>query len=186
MGIIKEEFDMYSDNCNVSEVYDLIKSGFRGLRYVMREDLKKHWKQMTKQEQYTAARSLALLNHIAKKPEKYFARKYTQAAWNMRAKEYANQAGLRECLGAFYIVQDPVGIVYYDVSNGLCKYVSCLRTLYNFSREVQDWEYSRTSSSACCANIYAENIVDFEKKISAKVSKVKPGLIKRKLLQLCR
>ena len=135
------------------QVRGIVKEGFWDLRCIIRQNVKKQWKKMTKSEQYAAARSLALLNHVAKKPEMYFAPEYTSAQWEARAKEYAKKEGWQDWVLAYYVVEDPTGIVYGDVLKG-----------------VPDWAYSRAfSGQNASANEKrnAKKVIEFRNQIKA-------------------
>ena len=90
------------------QVRGIVKEGFWDLRCIIRQNVKKQWKKMTKSEQYAAARSLALLNHVAKKPEMYFAPEYTSAQWEARAKEYAKKMPQYPCDGYIKELDDKI------------------------------------------------------------------------------
>lgn len=152
------------------QVRGIVKEGFWDLRCIIRQNVKKQWKKMTKSEQYAAARSLALLNHVAKKPEMYFAPEYTSAQWEARAKEYAKKEGWQDWVLAYYVVEDPTGIVYGDVLKGVAGDASDLNLLYNFSGDVQAWEYSRAfSGQIASANEKrnAKKVIEFRNQIKA-------------------
>ena len=180
---------MIKKNYTEQQVRDVIKAALTDLRLLMREEVKLVWKKLNKQAQYKMARSLATLNHVAKNPELYFSREYTEQAWFARAREYATKTGMQDWRGAFYIVQDPTGQVYDVVSNGLFPRVKWLNELYHFGHMIQNWEYKHTSKSnsdLCTAGIEAENIMRCAQKYKRLADEKRANPVKRKMMELCR
>lgn len=148
-----------------AEIYAAIKSGFENLRLLAREDLKKRWKVMEVSQKYDAGRSLVVMGDVAKNPENYFSRAKTQEAWIGRAEAYANEKNLDSMEYAYYIVQNPQGIVSNAAKNAM---QARLNGEYAcFCDDVQQWEYDRTSPKGayrCLAKVSAERIVNKAKK----------------------
>ena len=144
------------------EVRSAIKSGLKSLTDLARVRIKPFWKNMDLKERCAVARSLVYMEHVAKNPDAYFSRESTEAAWNQRAMEYAQQKKLHDLSSAYYIVQDPTGIVWHKAlgvffdGNG--------RDYYNFCKSVQQWMYDTRSDT------YATEIVENAKKYKSQLA----------------
>lgn len=141
----------YSDK----EVRNAIMGGFKALTDLARVRVKAEWKNMKLQEQCAAARSFVFMEQVAKNPDAYFSRSATEAAWRKRALDYAKLKKLHDLKSAYYIVQDPTGIVLNNI-----KYVffDGNGAVYNrFCNAVQQWMYDEHSDT------YAKEIIDMAK-----------------------
>ena len=144
------------------EVRSAIKSGLKSLTDLARVRLKTRWKNMELKERCDAARSLVYMEQVAKNPDAYFSREATEAAWHQRAAEYAQQKKMNDLSSAYYIVQDPTGIVWYKAipaffdGNGAA--------YHNFCKSVQQWMYDTRS------NTYATEIVENAKKYKSELA----------------
>ena len=144
------------------EVRSAIKSGLISLTDLARVRIKPFWKNMNLQQRCDAARSLVYMEQVAKNPDAYFSRESTEAAWNQRAMEYAQQKKLHDLSSAYYIVQYPTGIVWHKAlgvffdGNG--------RDYYNFCKSVQQWMYDTRSTT------YATEIVENAKKYKSQLA----------------
>ena len=144
------------------EVREAIKVGLKSLTDLARVRLKTRWKNMELKERCDAARSLVYMEQVAKNPDAHFSRESTEKAWIERAREYAQQKKLHDLSSAYYIVQDPTGIVWYKAipaffdGNG--------RDYYNFCKSVQQWMYDGHSDT------YATEIVENAKKYKSELA----------------
>ena len=144
------------------EVRSAIKVGLKSLAGLARVRLKTRWKAMNLKERCDAARSLVFMEQVAKNPDAYFSRESTEKAWIERALEYAHLNDLKDVNSAYYIVQDPTGIVwnkamgvFFD-GNGA--------EYYRFCRAVQQWMYDGHSDT------YSKEIVENAKKYKSKLA----------------
>lgn len=126
-----------------NKVYDAVKAAFRNLHVLVREELKKHWKTMNRESRYAAGRALVFMAEVEKNPAAYFSRVGTEKDWVSRAKQFATQRGVDDIADAFYIVQDPKGVVWNHAMAALRGDLA--GEYYRFCADVQDWEYKRTS-----------------------------------------
>ncbi|MBR4891681.1 MAG: hypothetical protein IKZ34_00675 [Alphaproteobacteria bacterium] len=139
-----------------------IEQGFKCLTDLARVRLKTRWKAMNLKERCDAARSLVFMEQVAKNPDAHFSRESTEKAWIERAKEYAQQKKLHDLSSAYYIVQDPTGIVWNKATgvffdgNGA--------EYYRFCRAVQQWMYDGHSDT------YATEIVENAKKYKSELA----------------
>lgn len=143
------------------EVRSAIKVGLKSLAGLARVRLKTRWKAMNLKERCDAARSLVFMEQVAKNPDAHFSRESTEKAWIERAREYADAKGLKDFSSAYYIVQDPTGIVWNKATgvffdgNGA--------EYYRFCRAVQQWMYDGHSDT------YSKEIVENAKKYKSKL-----------------
>jgi hypothetical protein len=144
------------------EVREAIKVGLKSLTDLARVRIKSIWKNMDLQKRCDAARSLVFMEQVAKNPDLYFSREATESAWNQRAMEYAQQNKLHDLSSAYYIVQDPTGIVWNKATgvffdgNGA--------EYYRFCRAVQQWMYDGHSDT------YATEIVENANKYKSELA----------------
>ncbi|MBO5704601.1 MAG: hypothetical protein J6R99_01130 [Alphaproteobacteria bacterium] len=134
------------------EVRESVKVGFDSLTGLARARLKTRWKKMSLKEKCAAARALVYMQQVAKNPDAYFSRKATEDAWHQRAVEYAKDKKIAYLRDAYYIVQDPTGVVCDNASSAF--FDANGRNYYNFCKSVQQWMYDMRS------NIYATQIVE--------------------------
>ena len=126
--------------------------GFDSLTGLARARLKTRWKKMSFKEKCAAARALVYMQQVAKNPDAYFSRKATEDAWRQRAIEYAKDKKIAYLCDAYYIVQDPTGVVWDNASSAF--FDGNGADYYNFCKSVQQWMYDTRS------NIYATQIVE--------------------------
>ena len=144
------------------EVREAIKVGLKSLTDLARVRIKSIWKNMDLQQRCNAARSLVFMEQVAKNPDLYFSRETTEAAWNQRAIEYAQQKKLHDLSSAYYIVQDPTGIVWNKATSVFFNGNGA--EYYRFCRAVQQWMYDGHSDT------YAKEIVENAKKYKSKLA----------------
>ncbi|MBQ8294738.1 MAG: hypothetical protein IJX89_05130 [Alphaproteobacteria bacterium] len=156
-----------------TDIYNAIKSGFANLRILARADIKRRWKTLSREEKYAAARSLVYIGGVANNPAKFFAPENTARDWYVRAETFAREKSLdgKDVASAFYIVQDPKGIVYNAAGNAIWGELNI--ELFNFCAAVQGWEYDRISNREFIrdgADRFAANILDMSKRFASLVS----------------
>ena len=144
------------------EVREAIKVGLKSLTDLARVRIKSIWKNMDLQKRCDAARSLVFMEQVAKNPDLYFSRETTEAAWRKRAVEYADAKGLRDFSSAYYIVQDPTGIVWNKATSVFFNGNGA--EYYRFCRAVQQWMYDGHSDT------YSKEIVENAKKYKSKLA----------------
>lgn len=158
---------------NETDIYNAIKSGFANLRILARADIKRRWKTLSRDQKYAAARSLVYIDGVANNPANFFAPENTARDWHARAEKFAREKALtgQDAASAFYIVQDPKGIVYNTAGNAIWGVLN--PDFFNFCAAVQAWEYDRTSNKAFIragADRFAANILDMSKRFAALVA----------------
>ena len=126
------------------DVYVAIKSGFANLKMLARDELKKRWRTMAFADRCAAARALKFMDAVAANPEKYFSRAHTQDAWRFRAEYFASDKNLDDMADAYYLVEDPQGIVCNRVAAAM--HGTLAQEYRRFCNAVQQWEYDRTSN----------------------------------------
>lgn len=127
-------------------IYAQMKIALFNYYYLIRADLKKRWKILTKEERREAVGGLRYLEGVFKNPDAHFSRAATQDAWNNRAVKYAKD----KCIGvvdAFYIVHGPREQFIENVKNA-CYSHDLYSGLYKLAGCIQNWEYDRTSQQA--------------------------------------
>ena len=125
-------------------VYNAIKSALFNYYYLMRADLKKRWKSLSKKDRREAVAALRYLENVFNNPSMYFSRAATQDAWNNRAVEYAKSKGIG-VVDSFYIVHGPREQFIENVKNA-CYSHDLYSGLYKLVGLIQNWEYDRTSA----------------------------------------
>lgn len=133
-------------SCRYTEkdIYVAAGAGFLNLKKLARADLKKRWKALTREQKFAAGRALVFMDEVAANPAKYFSRANTQDAWRFRAEYFASQKSLDDIADAYYIVEDPQGIVANKASAAVHGELG--HEFYRFCNAVQHWEYDRTSN----------------------------------------
>ena len=101
--------------------------------------LKSRWKNMNLHEQCNAARSLVVMNIVAKEPD-CFSRQKSEATWVERAKEYAEKHNFEQTWHAYYFVPGPKEIVWYQ--SGAALQYPLIHQYYHFLDSVQNYEYA--------------------------------------------
>lgn len=135
-----------------NDVDKMAAVGLKALTDLARVRLKTCWEKMSLSDKCAAARSLVYMEQVAKNPKLYFSRENTEAAWHQRALDYAQQKKLHDLSGAYYIVQDPTGIVWHNARYSFFNGNGA--DYYNFCKSVQQWMYDNNSQT------YATQIVD--------------------------
>lgn len=128
-------------NIDTNEVKSKIESGLMAYYQLARKDIKGRWKKFDRAEKYAVARALVKMHEVAKNYEKYFSRENTESAWRARAAEYAEKHDIKPARDAFYIVQDPCGLVFKDTKSA-CFY-PVAQGYYCFLNDVQRYEYDK-------------------------------------------
>ena len=165
-------------------IYNAVRTGFANLKKLARLDLMRRWRTMDKSDQYAAARALVFMGGVADNPAQHFAREHTQDAWRFRAEHFAGQAQLDDIAEAYYIVEDPQGIVWNRARYAMRGELS--REYYYFCNAVQQWEYDRTSNKPVYranAPKYAEDIVKKSKQYQTLVDINKSNCLVRPIKQ---
>ena len=121
---------------------DYIADGLMAYKKLAKYSLKSNWKNMTLHEQCAAARSLVVMDIVAKEPD-CFSRKKSESAWRMRAEEWAKKHGLKQenAWNAYYFIEGPKEIVWYQ-STAAMGY-PLIHQYYHFLGYVQNYEYSK-------------------------------------------
>ena len=125
-----------------AEIQQQIQSGLVAFKKLAKARLKPRWKTLSWVEKREAARALVFMDKVAHNPAKYFSREQTEAQWYTRAMEYAEQNNLNDYRAAYYIVQDPRGIVWYGSINAMRAPLS--NHYYHFLSDIQNYEYATT------------------------------------------
>lgn len=121
------------------ELQEQIKSGLMAYYLVAKHDLKKRWKSMDKQHKFASARSLTKMYEVAVNPEHHLSKADTEGAWRARAAEYAKEYNITPEWEAFYIVQDPIGLILGATQSA---YIQPLASdYYHFLNSIQKYEY---------------------------------------------
>lgn len=150
-GGINMTYQAYTEQ----DIRNAMAVGLDSLTKLARVRLKTRWKQMPLNKRCDAARALVNMNAVAKKPEAYFSRAATQQAWNKRANEYAQEKNLKNASDAYYIVQDPTGVVWNSVAGAF--FDGNGSDYYNFCELIQNWEYNNIKG------LYADKILNLAK-----------------------
>ena len=134
------------------EVRSAIKVGLKSLTGLARVRVKSIWRNLNLQDRCAVGRSLVFMEQVAKNPDLYFSREATEMAWHQRAMEYADLNNLKDINSAYYIIQDPTGIVWNKATSVFFNGNGA--EYYRFCRAVQQWMYDGHS------NTYAKEIVE--------------------------
>lgn len=167
------------------EVYSAIKAGFSDFRTLAKISLAKDWSGMTNKKRCEMARKLVYMGQVAKMPEAYFSREETEEEWLGRANNWAKEYNV-QARYAFYIVQDPKGIVFNNLTGLLNS--DLLSAFYNFCSDVQNWEYGRTRNDGIADFMYVQESNKIFKKVKdlkKKVELAKTNPLLRPLKSLC-
>jgi hypothetical protein len=121
---------------------DYIADGLMAYKKLAKHSLKSKWKKMNLRERCAAARSLVVMDIVAKEPD-CFSRKKSEAAWRMRAKEWAKDHDFKQedAWNAFYFVDSPREIVWRQSTAAMT--YPLVQQYYRFLGFVQDYEYSK-------------------------------------------
>lgn len=166
-------------------IYAQVKIALFNYYYLIRADLKKRWKNLTKVERREAVGALRYLENVFKNPSKYFSRATTQEAWNNRATEYAKEKSI-SVTDAFYIVHGPREQFIENVKNA-CYSHELYSDLYKIAGVIQNWEYDRTSLRPYIrenSDKFAEEIVNVARKTQKIVDIMESNPLVRPLKQL--
>ncbi|MBQ8256061.1 MAG: hypothetical protein IJY99_03810 [Alphaproteobacteria bacterium] len=135
----------------LSDYLDLARIGLRG-----------RWNSLSQSEKWAAGRALVALSDVKKAPQTYFSRATTWNDWQSRAEKYKAEKDLPSIGHAYYMVQDPTGIVWNQVASAFAYNAEMGKKFYHFCRLIQKWEYARTSRSHAesgVAVLYGHDIV---------------------------
>ena len=160
------------------QVKSSIKSGLMAYKDVAKIVLKhggrcKKWETMSFKDKVNAARSLVVMYHVAKNPEKFLSKNATESAWRLRAEEYAKQTNC-DIFHAYVIVQGPKELVRHGAENALQQPLSS-RYFY-FLKSIQEYEYTDDEGLKLK---YAKEIVDKSKNIQEQLDIMKLSFLKR-------
>lgn len=129
-------------NAKEQIIYQSIKSGLKGLKFLSKTSLMKYWKNMTTEERCKAGRLLVYMEQVADNPSLYFSRASTQDSWAERIEAMKKKSDVKTD-DADSIAQDPKDIVFYNVFPILVNHKLKLQ-YYNFCSNILNWEYART------------------------------------------
>ncbi len=130
---------------NNQQVIDSIKDALHAFYEVARGKTKGRFAKLPRMQRYQAARALNVLRDVADCPEKYFSRAATEADWAMRAQEYAGRKSVNPQWAAYYIVQNPAGVVTEKVDAAFIgEGVLCNRFAI-LCDQILHWYYDSTS-----------------------------------------
>lgn len=162
-----------------SEVYKVISQGLSDFYTLARANVRRHWRGLTREQQYAAARALVQLNDVSLSPIKYFSRVATQADWIDRGQRYAAENDLKDADSAFYFVQDPKGLVLNATRAAFVNNYDLGQLFFYYCDAIQGWEYNRTGGAAekSSSNWDASRIYDLANRVSKKVQAQKPNPI---------
>ena len=166
-------------------IYAQMKIALFNYYYLIRADLKKRWKNLTKEERREAVGGLRYLEGVFKNPAEHFSRAATQNAWNNRAVKYAKD----KCIGvadAFYIVHGPREQFIENVKNA-CYSHELYSDLYKLAGLMQNWEYDRTSLQLYIrenSDKFAKEIVNVARKTQKIVDIMESNPLVRPLKQM--
>ena len=170
---------------SVEYVYEQIRHMLFNSFILARADVVRLWGKMNYNQRREAAKALLVMEEVAKRPEIYFSREKTWAAWKQRADEYTKQHNIKDTGFAYYIVQDPKGIVCHAAAGAMTAKMN--QVYYNACDLVQKWEYARTNpteSRAYEAMQYAQGIEKKNKELAARANVVQSNCVVRPLKQL--
>ena len=131
-------------NDGVDYIYAKLKIALFNYYYLVRSDLKRRWKSLSKVERRDAVAGLRYLEDVFKNPAKHFSRAQTQSSWNNRAVQYATEKGLPNVNDAFYIVHGPREEFIENVKHAVYSH-DLYSALCQLASNAQNWEYDRTS-----------------------------------------
>ena len=127
---------------NNKTTQDYIADGLMAYKKLAKHTLKSNWKKMTLHEKCNAARSLVVMDIVAKEPD-CFSRKKSEAAWRMRAEEWVKKRGVKQedSWNAYYFIEGPREIVW-NQANAAMRY-PLVHQYYHFLGYVQNYEYAK-------------------------------------------
>lgn len=166
-------------------IYAQMKIALFNYYYLIRADLKKRWKILTKEERREAVGGLRYLEGVFKNPAAHFSRAATQDAWNNRAVEYAKSKGIG-VVDSFYIVHGPREQFIENVKNA-CYSHELYSDLYKLAGLMQNWEYDRTSLQLYIrenSDKFAKEIVNVARKTQKIVDIMESNPLVRPLKQM--
>jgi len=152
------------ENKTEQEIYASIKNGFECFVFLMRQNIAKRWSKMSLGDKCAAARALVYMGGVAQEPRKYFSREETNNQWTLRAHQWTTKHDIapenKGC--AYYVIQSPADVVVSKSIGAFGDGSPLWREYYNFCRNIQNWEYDRTSSIGAFRDIadkFADKIV---------------------------
>ena len=171
---------MASKNTN-EMVQKYIADGLMAYKILAKHYLKKRWKNLSLADKTKSARSLVVMDIVAKEPD-CFSRANTEATWKMRAAEYAKKHNFKpdEYFNAFYIVEDPKGIVWNQARFAMEYPLDS--QYYSFLSNIQNYEYGHS----CLKDGYAREIKEDAERVCAKVDNLKLVFKKEELVKRAR
>lgn len=149
-------------------VRNAIKTGLESFVLLAKDNLRKRWTVLKREDKYAAARALVFMNELARNPELHFARENTQKAWVERAEKYALDKKLEKTEEAYYIVESPQIMVVAKAQGALTG--NLYAAFFAFCTDIQQWEYDRTSpnkNNRYLAPVSAEILVEKSEKLHA-------------------
>ncbi len=134
---------------NQADVYKNISAGFCAFERLARAGIRDNWTDMPLSQRRASVRALANMREYARNPEKYFSRKYTEQDWNKRAAVWCQKNNIENRLAysAYYVVPGPAELAYTASLSAFRNNNDIGQRYYNFCRAIQEWEYTRTSTS---------------------------------------
>lgn len=180
------------------QVYDATQRGFNALYVIIRNDVKRVWKQMNRTERYTVMRALVNLRRIGMTPDLYLGRACTEAAWVARAQKFAKERGLAEVRSAYYIVPNPASMTLAQVQDALGFYYADGKKLvgghwywhnyYNLATDFMRYDYSRADdnpydNSPYSTQRHAAGVMERAERLSDRAEEIKAHGLKREWLK---
>lgn len=169
------------------EIYDAIVMGLSDYLDLARIGLRSHWNSLSQSEKWAAGRALAALSDVKKAPQTYFSRETTWNDWQSRAEKYKAEKKLPSLGYAYYIVQDPTGIVSTKVAPAFANNNELYNKFYRFCHLIQKWEYARTSRSRTesgVAVLYSHDIMSAVNQVHTVVNIKKSNPIIRPIKEM--
>ena len=164
---------------NKEQIFDAIAGGLQAFYVVARKKTQEKWKKMPRMNKYAAARALVVMRDVAKNPDKYFSRESTEAAWKLRASEYAAQKAVANGW-AYYFVDTPVDVVASKADAAFIEEPGLSSHFYGFCDAVKQWYYKATSSDLvqqAGAQQFAEDIVKRAREIRKQADIAEDGRV---------
>lgn len=171
------------------QVYDAARTGLNAIYVIARNDIRKRWKHMTREQRYNAMRGLVVIGRVARDPQKYLSRANTEAEWCARAKAFAAAHNLHVS-EAYYFVQTPEGNVVNAAGKALFGNAygggGMHAELYNLTENIRRYDYQSTSQvpwSRGFAPKRATDIVATAKRLNDQATRIQSKLMRCKTLK---
>lgn len=182
-----------TETYSIDDVYSAAKRGFGALYTISRKDIRAKWGKMTREEKYNTMRALVRLSGIAQEPEKFLSRQHTKAAWDARARRYAEAKKLADINSAYLIVANPVNIAESRASNALDFSYNDGRTVggghstdfYRLADALMNYDYCITSDKLrSTADTYARQTMALSERLIDRAAEINANCAKRLMLRV--